>query len=130
MGDLYVVQVVVEPRAGDPPTVRVDNVAFEKIEARIVAESQIVRVPYEARFPPEESLDPPEYLGSHGLKTRDKVGERRRIWMLQGSPNRRPRGVDCRPDDGVGDVRPSRLISKESCKSVWPGSSGSSPISK
>src|SRR5829696_3298577 len=58
MGDLYVVQVVVEPRAGDPPTVRVDNVAFEKIEARIVAESQIVRVPYEARFPPEEGLDP------------------------------------------------------------------------
>jgi hypothetical protein len=79
MGDLYVVQVVVEPRVGDPPTVRVDNVAFEKIEARIVAESQIVRVPYEARFLPEEGLDPPEYLGSHGLKTRDKVGERRRI---------------------------------------------------
>src|SRR5215207_5694594 len=104
MGDLYVVQVVVEPRAGDPFPVRVDNVAFEKIKAPVVAESQIIRVPYEARIPPEESLDPPDYLGSYGLQTRDKVGERRRIWMLQGSPNRRPRGVDRSPDDGVADV--------------------------
>src|SRR5215208_6516310 len=104
MGDLHVLQVVRELRSGDPSPVRVHDVAFEEIEARIVAQTQIVCVSDEAGFPPQEGVHPPEYLRAYGLQTGDKVRELGRIRIPQKSTHGRPRGVNRRSDDGVADV--------------------------
>src|ERR671910_3275650 len=104
MGDLYVLQVVLELRSGEPSPVRVHNVAFEEIEASIVAQTQIVRVPDEASIPPEEGVYPPEYLRAYGFQASKKVRELGRIGILQESPHGGPQGVDRSPDDSVADV--------------------------
>src|SRR5215216_2556929 len=104
MGDLYVLQVVLELRSGDSFPVRVHNVAFEKIEPRIVAKTQIVRVPDKTCIPLKESIYSSEYLGSYGFQSCNKVRELCRLGIAQESPQGRQRGVNCRSDDGVGDV--------------------------
>src|SRR5215216_4257480 len=105
MGDLYVLQVVLELRSGDSFPVRVHNVAFEKIEPRIVAQTQIVRVPDKTRIPLKESIYPSEYLGSYGFQSCNKVRELPRLGIPEGSSHGRQRSVNCRSDDSVGDVR-------------------------
>src|ERR671910_1230696 len=109
MGDLYVLQVVLELRSGEPSPVRVHDVAFEEIEAPVVAQTQIVRVPDEASIPPEEGVYPPEYLRAYGFQASKQVRELCRVWIPQEAPHGRPRGVDRSPDGGVTDVRAAPL---------------------
>src|ERR671911_324885 len=109
MGDLYVLQVVLELRSGEPSPVRVHDVAFEEIEASIVAQTQIVRVPDEASIPPEEGLYPPEYLRAYGFQASKKVRELCRVWNPEESPHGRPRSMDRSPDGGVANVRAEPL---------------------
>src|ERR671910_602416 len=104
MGDLYVLQVVLELRSGEPSPVRVHNVAFEEIEASIVAQTQIVRVPDEASIPPEEGVYPPEYLRTYGFQASKKIRELCRVWIPEESPHGRPRSVNRRSNDGVADI--------------------------
>src|SRR5215207_11400487 len=104
MGDLYVLQVVLELRSGDSFPVRVHNVAFEKIEPRIVAETQIVRVPDKSCIPLKESIYSSEYLGSYGFQSYNKVRELCRLGIPEETPHGRQRRVTCRSNDGVGDV--------------------------
>src|SRR5215207_5055950 len=104
MGDLYVLQVVLELRSGDSFPVRVHNVAFEKIEPRIVAKTQIVRVPDKTCIPLKESIYSSEYLGSYGFQSCNKVRELRLVRFPQEPSHGRPRGVNRRSNDGVGDV--------------------------
>src|SRR5918994_7536092 len=109
MGDLYVLQVVFEVRSGDPSSVRVHDVAFEEIDASVVAQTQIVRVPDEASIPPEEGLYPPEYLRAYGFQASKKVRELCRVWNPQESSHGRPRSMDRSPDGGVADIRAEPL---------------------
>src|SRR5215203_5010291 len=109
MGDLDVLQVVRELRSIDPSTVRVNDVAFEEIEACLVAQAQVVRVPDEARVPLEEGLYTPDHLGSYGFQTCDEVGELRRVGSPQGAAHGRPRSVYRRSDGGAGDLRAEPL---------------------
>src|ERR671910_289364 len=104
MGDLYVLQVVLELRSGEPSPVRVHNVAFEEIEASIVAQTQIVRVPDEASIPPEEGVYPPEYLRTYGFQASKKIRELCRVWIPEESPHGRPRSVNRRSNDCVADI--------------------------
>src|SRR5215207_5647457 len=85
MGNLYVLQVLLELRSNYSFPVRVHNFAFEKIEPPVVAQTQIVRVSDKTRVPLKERIYSSDYLGSYGF---------------------------------------------QSCKSVWPGSSRSSGISR
>jgi hypothetical protein len=109
MGDLHVLQIVPELLSSDPSPVRVHDIPFEEVEARIVAQTQIVRVPDEASIPFEEGIYPPEYLRAYGFQTGDKVKELGRIRIPQKSPNGRPRGVNRRSGDGLADIRAKSL---------------------
>src|SRR5215208_2966762 len=104
VGDLYVLQVVLELRPDDPSPVRVHNVAFEEIEACIVAQAQIVRVPDEASIPLKESIYSPEHLRAYGFQSSKEVGEPRRIGSPQGSSHGWPRGVNRCSNGGVADI--------------------------
>src|SRR5215207_123645 len=104
MGDLHVLQVVLELLRRDPSPVRIDNVAFEEIEACIVAQTQIVCVPDEASIPPEEGVYSSEHLRAYVLQTGDKIGELCRIGILEESADGRPRGVNRSPDNSVADL--------------------------
>src|SRR5215218_2898344 len=109
MGDLHVLQVVLELLRRDPSPVRVHDVAFEETETSIVAQTQIVRVPDEASIPPEEGVYPPEYLRAYGFQASKQVRELCRVWIPQEAPHSRPRGVDRSPEGGVTDVRAEPL---------------------
>src|SRR5215217_4510268 len=109
MGNLHVLQVVLELLRRDPSSVRVHDVAFEEIEASIVAQTQIVRVPHEASIPLEEGVYPPEHLRAYVLQTSDKVGKLCRIRIPEESSQGRPRGVDRSPNDCVANVCPEPL---------------------
>src|SRR5829696_3083736 len=109
MGDLHVLQVVLEHLRRDPSPVRIHDVALEEIEASIVAQTQIVHVPDEASIPPEEGVYPPEYFRAYGFQASKKVRELCRVWIPEESPHGRPRGVDRSPDGGVTDVRAEPL---------------------
>src|SRR5215211_5237329 len=109
MGDLHVLQVVLELLRRDPSSVRVHDVALEEIEASIVAQTQIVRVPDEASIPPEEGIYPPEYLRAYGFQASKKLRELCRVWIPQESPHGRPGGVDRSPDGSAVDIRAEPL---------------------
>src|SRR5215211_4335665 len=104
MGDLHVLQVVLELLRRDPSSIRVHDVAFEEIEASIVAQTQIVRVPDEASIPLEEGVYPPEYLRAYGFQASKKFRELCRLWIPEESPHGRPRSMDRSPDGGVADI--------------------------
>src|SRR5829696_10356029 len=109
MGDLHVLQVVLELLRRNLSPVRIHDVAFEEIEACIVAQTQIVRVPDEASFPPEEGVYPPEYLRAYVLQTGYELGELGRVGISQEAPYGGPRSMDRSPDGGVADVRAEPL---------------------
>src|SRR3712207_4704900 len=109
MGDLYVLQVVLEVRPSDSSPVRVHNVAFEKVEPPVVAETQIVRVPHEASIPPEERFYSSEYLRTYGFQSCYEIRKHCRVRCPQKAPHGRPRCMDRRANDGVGDVRAEPL---------------------
>src|SRR5215208_2157987 len=109
MGNLHILQVVLELLSRDPSPVGVDDVALEEIEASIVAQTQIVCVPDEASIPPEEGVYPPEYLRAYGFQASKQVRELCRVWIPQEATHGRPRGVDRSPDGGVTDVRAEPL---------------------
>src|SRR5215217_2254320 len=109
MGDLHILQVVLELGPGDASSVRVHDVAFEEIEASIVAQTQIVRVPDEASIPLEEGIYPPEYLRAYGFQASNKVRELCRVWIPEESPHGRPRSMDRSSDGGVADIRAEPL---------------------
>src|SRR5829696_5194329 len=104
MGDLHVMQVVLELRSSDPSPVRVHDVAFQEIEPRVVAQTQIVRVSDKTCVPLEVGLYSSKYLRSYRFQPGNKVREPCRLRNPQRSSHGRPRGMDCRSDDGVGDV--------------------------
>src|SRR5215207_6013459 len=130
MGNLHVLQVVIELLRRDPSPVRVHDVALEEIEAPVVAQSQIVRVPYEASIPPEEGVYPPEYLRAYGFQASKQVRELCRVWIPQEAPTVGHGAWIAAPTVALLMSVPSRLMSNESCRSVWPISSGSSETSR
>src|SRR5215217_2814984 len=109
MGNLHVPQVVLKLRSGDPSPVGVHDIALEEIEASIVAQTQIVRVPDEASIPLKERCNSSEYLRTYGFQTGYKIRELCRLWIPKKSPHGRPRGMDRSPDGGVADVRAEPL---------------------
>jgi hypothetical protein len=102
--DLHVPQVVREPRSRDASSVRVNDVAFEEIEAYLVAQSEVVRVPDEACIPPEEGLDTPDHLRPYGFQARDEIGDLRRVGDPQETPHSWQRSVYRRSGDGAGYI--------------------------
>src|SRR5215211_719906 len=109
MGDLHVLQVVLELLRRNLSPVRIHDVALEEIEASIVAQTQIVRVPDEASIPPEEGVYPPEYLRAYVLQTGYELGKLGRVGISQESPHGRPRSMNRSSDGGVADVRAEPL---------------------
>src|SRR5215218_5493184 len=104
MGNLYVLQVLLELRSSDSFPVRVHNIAFEKIEPPVIAQTQIVRVSDKTRVPLKERIYSSDYLGSYGFQSCNKVGELGLVRVPQESPHGRQRGVNRRSNDGPGDV--------------------------
>src|ERR671912_1220138 len=109
MGNLHILQVVLELLRRDPSPVRVHDVAFEEIEASIVAQSQIIRVSGKSCIPLKERFNSSEYLRSYSFQASKKVRELCRVWISQESPHGRPRSMDRSPYGGVADVRAEPL---------------------
>src|SRR5215203_2797234 len=104
MGNLYVLQVLLELRSNYSFPVRVHNFAFEKIEPPVVAQTQIVRVSDKTRVPLKERIYSSDYLGSYGFQSCNKVGELSLVRAPRKSPHGRQRGVNRCSNDGPGDV--------------------------